>query len=151
MQRCNGGQFCPKSPHIHVRLFQRAAVAGCCHACMPAANKGLYAAKEHCLLKAQILLMFHNIQPLSVCVCVCTESLSAQTPSSLLCSDSSPPYNVPALQSNEGGKKRVNYRRQMQQHEGLFVRGSCLPGKSFPPLLLRNRGPSFRYAPQLIQ
>lgn len=59
----------PKCPHF--RIFQRAAVAGCCHACsckqrLVCCQSGLLL-----LLKAQILLVFHNVQRLCVCVCYC--------------------------------------------------------------------------------
>ena len=73
---------------VHVRLFQRAAVAGRCHACsckqrLVCCQSGLLL-----LLKAQILLVFHNVQPpvfVCLCVCVCAEAPAALTPSSLLC------------------------------------------------------------------
>lgn len=64
----NYQQFGPKSPHIHVMLFQQAAVAGCCHAC--SCKQRLVCCQSGLLLKAQILLVFHNVQPLCVCVYV---------------------------------------------------------------------------------
>lgn len=66
----NYQQFGPKSPHIHVMLFQQAAVAGCCHAC--SCKQRLVCCQSGLLLKAQILLVFHNVQPLCVCVFMCT-------------------------------------------------------------------------------
>lgn len=115
------------------------------------------------LQRAQILLMFHNIQPLCVCVCVrvrlCIQSLLQHKRLPVNCALIRLPRNVHCVGGgssyNAMRQKRVNYWRQMQQqHEGLFERGSCLPGKRFffsSSRLLRNRGPSFRYAVQLIQ
>lgn len=68
-----------------------AAVAGCCHAC--SCKQRLVCCQSGLLLKAQILLVFHNVQALcvSVCVCVCSVSTKALMPSSLLCCDMSAP------------------------------------------------------------
>lgn len=76
----NDQQFCPQ--HIHISFFQRAAVAGCCHAC--GCKQRLVCCQSGLLLKAQILLVFHNAQPLCV---PCAESPTALMPSSLLHSD----------------------------------------------------------------
>lgn len=124
--------FVQNPPHIHIRLCQRAAVAGCCHAC--GWKQRLVCCQSGLLLKAQILLVFHNIQPLCV---PCAESPTALTPSSLLCSD---------LRCVEGSSsptraKQPNYPEQKQLHQGLFARGSCpLPGKRLFSVLPRNWG-----------